>query len=155
MLEVDYRQELIDRLAEMKCRVQVPRALRRLFESRGLIESKPHERRRFTRLASPSKMLLEIEATIKESDGVSRFFSVLATDLSRSGVAFLHEQELFPGDAPVLWFPTGKVACRVARCLRHNARCFEIGTEFEVGLQSAAWVRSAGKEVFCGQKASE
>ena len=154
MLEDDYQQVLKVRLGHTECRVQVPRTLRRLFESRGLVESKPNERRRYTRLSSPAKMLLEIDSTIRDSDHRSRFFAVLATDLSRSGVAFLHEEELFPGDSPLLWFPSGKVACRVVRCLRHNARCFEIGTVFEAGLQSAAWVRSAGNEVAGRRKAT-
>jgi hypothetical protein len=73
---------------------------------------------------------------------------VLRTDLSAEGIAFLHAAQLFPGDLLAVWFPTGKVECRVARCVKHNARCFEIGATFDSGPRSLRWLRTqCGDEV--------
>ena len=141
MLEDDYRQELTARLAVTECRIQVPRSLRHVFERSRASESKADERRRFVRFSSPVKMLLELGKRIRGIDRKQEFFSILTTDISRDGVAFLHAHQLFPGEVPVLWFCAGKLPCRVARCLRHNAHCFEIGAVFESGAQSAAWLR--------------
>jgi hypothetical protein len=69
-------------------------------------------------------------------------FAVLTTDVSRQGVAFLHSAQLFPGEVVTVWFPAEKLACRVMRCLKHNANCFEIGAAFESGPQPQSWVRA-------------
>ncbi len=142
MLADDYLQELNARLAEIDCEIQIPRSLERLFASCGPIPTKPDERRRFHRLASPAKTLLELSTTIEGIPREAGFFSVLTIDLSRSGAAFLHARELYPGEVPVLWLPSGKMKCRVTRCRRHNRRCYEIGTAFTDGPQSAAWLRA-------------
>jgi hypothetical protein len=36
---------------------------------------------------------------------------------------------LFPGERVELTLPTGRRHYLVVRCVRHNERCFEIGTE--------------------------
>jgi hypothetical protein len=146
MLADDYRQDLSDRLAEIDCKIQVPRSLQRLLASRGPISAKPDERRRFVRFSRPAKTLLEIATTIERIPREPQFFSILTIDLGRSGAAFLHVQELYPGEIPILWLPTGKLDCRVTRCRRHHLRCYEIGTVFEAGPQSAAWLREVSGE---------
>ena len=55
---------------------------------------------------------------------------VITADISRSGAAFLHAEQLYPGEEGVLWLPTGKVACTVARCLRRHDECYEVGVRF-------------------------
>jgi hypothetical protein len=48
-------------------------------------------------------------------------------DISRSGIAFLHSEQLFPGERVSLWLPIGKRSYVVERCVEHNDSCFEIG----------------------------
>jgi hypothetical protein len=141
MLEDNYRQDLTSRLAQTACSVEVPQSLRHLLCRRGPELPRQDERRRFARISSPAKMLLEVTTTIKCIQRPPQFFAVLTLDVSREGVAFLHAAELFPGEVPILWFRSGKLACRVVRCLRHNARCFETGAVFDAGRQTQAWLR--------------
>jgi hypothetical protein len=153
MLDNDYRHELKLRLARTECRVQVPRALEHRFRT-GLRSSRPpNERRRFQRFSFAKKVLLQIESTVAGIERKPEFFTVFMLDLCRSGVAFLHCQELFPGEIPVVWFEGGKVRCQVARCLRHNARCFEIGASFEGGPQSPAWLRGVTRPLKLAEQA--
>ncbi|HUE16992.1 MAG TPA: hypothetical protein VMR25_22635, partial [Planctomycetaceae bacterium] len=106
MLEDDYQQDLISRLGQILCRVEVPHSLRHLLSYRGPELRSADERRRFVRFSSPGKTLLEMTTTIKCIERPSQIFAVLTTDVSREGVAFLHVAQLFPGEVPVLWFPT-------------------------------------------------
>jgi hypothetical protein len=143
MLENDYRSALSERLADIDCRVEIPRSMQQIFSARGPCQRNMNERRRFMRFWRPGKVLLEVATTIKGIPRESRFYLVVATNISRDGVAFLHEEQLFPGEVSFAWFPTGRLACRVTRCLRHNSRCFEIGATFEAGPQSREWLLAA------------
>jgi hypothetical protein len=147
MLESDYQQKLNALARAAPCQVQIPRAMRRLFEERRPIEVRPDERRRFVRFSSRAKLLLEVKTTIKGIERKPEFFTVLTTDLSRDGVAFLHAAQLFPGEVPRLWFRTGVVPCRVVRCVRHAEKCYEVGATFETGPQSSTWLREASTEI--------
>jgi hypothetical protein len=142
MLENDIEEELSLRLAQLVCEVEVPRSLRDRLARRGPLPTIGEERRQFTRFALLNKALLELTTTIKCIQREPGQFAVLATDVSRDGVAFLHVSQLFPGEVVTVWFPTGKLACRVMRCLKHNAKCFEIGAAFESGPQPQTWVRT-------------
>jgi hypothetical protein len=153
MLDKNYQQQLKLRLSQTECRIQVPRSMAHLFRPGSRAFRREDDRRRFQRFAFPKKVLLEIETTIPGIERTPEFFAVLTLDLCLSGVAFLHCQELFPGETPWVWFQGGKVRCRIARCLRHNARCFEIGAAFEDGPQSASWLRRTTGQLQLAQRA--
>lgn len=152
MLDKNYQQELKLRLSQAECLVQVPRSLEYLFRPGSRASKRVDDRRRFQRFAFPKKVLLQIESTIPGIERKPEFFAVLTLDLCLSGVAFLNYQELFPGETPVLWFDGGKVHCRVARCLRHNSRCFEIGAAFEDGPQTTSWLRRTTGQLKLAQR---
>jgi hypothetical protein len=143
MLENDAEERLSRRLAQLVCEIEVPRSLVQRLSRRGAQPAAGEERRQSTRFASLTKTVLEISTTIKCIDRPPGAFAVLRTDVSSDGVAFLHASQLYPGEVVAIWFPTGKLACRVMRCLKHTAKCFEIGTTFESGPQPEAWVRAA------------
>jgi hypothetical protein len=146
MLEDDDQQELSLRLSQTVCEVDVPRSLQHRLSRRGAQLANGEERRRFTRFAFLTKTLLELTTTITCIERQAGLFAVLTTDVSRDGVAFLHVSQLFPGEVVSLWFPTGPLACRVMRCLKHNANCFEIGTAFESGPRTQTWLRAVSGE---------
>jgi hypothetical protein len=142
MLEDDDQHEMTSRLATLNCAVEVPLSLRSRLSARGPKPLARDDRRRFARFSTPAKMLLDIQTTIPGIERAPQTFVVLTIDVSREGVAFLHASELFPGELAILWFPDGQLACRIVRCLRHNAACFEIGAAFEDGPQTQDWIRA-------------
>jgi len=146
MLENDIEEKLSLRLAQLACEVEVPRSLRHRLSRRGPLPAIGEERRQVTRCARLTKTLLEVTTTIKCIDRQPREFAVLGIDVSSDGVGFLHVAQLFPGEVVSVWFPTGKLSCRVMRCLKHNSKCFEIGATFESGPQPKAWVRTLTAE---------
>jgi hypothetical protein len=146
MLEVNDQQELSLRLAQTVCEVEVPRSLQHRLLRRGAQLANGEERRQFTRFAFLTKTLLELTTTIKCIERQAELFAVLTTDVSRDGVAFLHVSQLFPGEVVSVWFPTGTLTCRVMRCLKHNANCFEIGAAFESGPKPQTLLRTLSGE---------
>ena len=59
----------------------------------------------------------------------SRTHKVITLDISRSGISYLADQQQFPEEEVLLWTLIGRIPCKVARCLKHNDRCYEIGAE--------------------------
>lgn len=148
MLEADAQNELNRRLAGLVCDIKVPRALQKRLARRGALPVTSEERRKSVRFSALAKTILEVKATILSANSPRREFAVLRTDLSGEGIAFLHSAQLFPGDLVTVWFPTGKLECHVARCVKHNDKCFEIGATFAAGPRSLRWLRAqCGDEV--------
>lgn len=87
-------------------------------------------RRRFVRAAFHRRVVLELQQTFPSVPREERNYVILTRDLSRSGIGFLHAEQLYPGERVRLWLPTGPVATEVTRCRRHDARCYEIGVRF-------------------------
>jgi hypothetical protein len=148
MLEADAQNELNRRLARLVCEINVPRALQKRLARRGAHPPMDDERRNCVRFSALAKTLIQVETTIPPIDGPPKEFAVLRTDLSGDGLGFLHSAQLFPGDLVTVWFPTGKLDCRVARCVKHTAKCFEIGATFVAGTRSLRWLRAqCGDEI--------
>jgi hypothetical protein len=146
MLEDDDQGVLRLRLARIECQVEVPRSLQDRLARRGPQPGFGQERRQFTRFAFLTKTLLELETSIPCIPRPHGEFAVLTTDVSRDGVGFLHVEQLYPGERVTVLFPTGTLACRVMRCLKHNGNCYEIGAAFESGPQPQTWVRGLASE---------
>jgi hypothetical protein len=148
MLEADAQNELNRRLARLVCEINVPRALQKRLARRGAQPPTFDDRRKYVRFSVLAKTLMEVKATLAQSDGPPQEFAVLRTDLSGDGLGFLHSAQLFPGDLVTVWFPTGKLDCRVARCVKHTAKCFEVGATFVAGTRSLRWLRAqCGDEI--------
>lgn len=148
MLEADAHNELACRLARLVCEINVPRALQKRLARRGAQPPTFDDRRKFVRFSVLAKTLMEIKATLTQPGAPSKDFAVLRIDVSGDGLGFLHTAQLFPGDLVSIWFPTGKLDCRVARCVKHNAKCFEIGATFASGTRSLRWLRAqCGDEI--------
>lgn len=144
MLAANHLQELSARIADAPCSIAVPREFEQLFRQRGPLPQRYDDRRRFVRFCRPTKTLLEIKSTVPGINRAEGSHAVLLVDVSRSGASFLHSSELYPGELPVLWFPTGKIVCTIVRCIRHNPRCYETGVIFRSGLRTIAWLKDVG-----------
>jgi hypothetical protein len=130
MLESDhYKQELIALIATRTC--QVPDADDPTRVAGGQ-KGTPFatKRRAFQRFEFRAKAIFEFGPTLPTVPRTRDMVVVITADISRSGAAFLHSEQLYPGEAGVLWLPTGKVPCTIARCVKRGEKCYEIGVRF-------------------------
>ena len=130
MLEENYLGQLAEQLANAQCDINVPPELQDALTERGVVEPVRDDLRRFVRHRFATEAVMELSPSLPQVPRPEQSFRVLTKDVSRNGVSFLHSQQLFPGETLVLWLQTGQFSCTVARCIRHNENCFEIGTMF-------------------------
>jgi hypothetical protein len=127
MLEEDY-SELLNRLLEScECDLAVPSEWQDRLALRGVIPSIPDDRRQFVRHRFTRRGVLECKETCSSIPRKYTIAQVVTSDVSRSGIAFLHSEQLYPGEEVSLWLPIGKRTYIVQRCVEHNDNCFEIG----------------------------
>ena len=53
-----------------------------------------------------------------------------SVDISTTGIRFLHDTELYPGESVTLWTSAQRLTCTVVRCRRLNPCCYEVGGTF-------------------------
>ena len=127
MLEDDYTRSL-NRLVEIcECDVDIPSEWRDRLKRRGVIQPVPDDRRQYVRHRFNSQAVLEYDETFSSLPRDRTIARVVTCDVSRSGLAFLHSEQLFPGEQVTLWLPIGKRSYVVAWCVEHNDKCFVVG----------------------------
>ena len=82
--------------------------------------------------------MLEYDETFSSIPREHTIAQVMTRDISRSGIAFLHSEQLFPGERVSLWLPIGKRSYVVERCVELNDHCFEIGASVPVDEPEAS-----------------
>ena len=87
----------------------------------------PHDLRRFARKKVRGEMVCQIVGVLPSVPRSPEIKKVHSLDMSRCGFSFLMDQQLYPGEEVLLWTPIGRIPCEVARCLKHNDRCYEVG----------------------------
>lgn len=129
MLPASSQPELTRVLSSLTCRVEVPDWYQSLQAKNGSVRSpvRPDDRRRFARYHCLTPAVLECRGGLPALPREPVPFVVLCIDISRNGIAFLHESQLFPEEEITLWLPLGKLTYSIRRCRRHNERCYEIG----------------------------
>lgn len=129
MLEDAYSRGLSKLLETCECDLAVPSEWLDHPTRRGVIQPIPDDRRRYIRHYFNCQSVLEYDETFSSIPREHTIAQVMTRDISRSGIAFLHSEQLFPGERVSLWLPIGKRSYVVERCIEHNDRCFEIGAE--------------------------
>ena len=127
MLEDDYSRHLKRLIEVCEFDVAIPRQLQDRLTQRGVIDPVADDRRKYIRHHFNSQAVLEYDETFPSIPRQHTIAQVVTCDVSRSGMAFLYSEELFPGERVSLWLPIGKRSYVVARCVEHNENCFEIG----------------------------
>lgn len=122
-MENTYAKTLTTLLARLPLTMQVPS---HLLAKEG-DPRVPHDLRRFARKRAHGEMLCQILSTMPTVPRGAEIRKVMSLDVSRSGFCFLLDQQLYPGEEVMLWTLIGKIPCEVARCLKHDERCYEIG----------------------------
>jgi hypothetical protein len=139
MLEDDYSKLLTKLLEACECDLAVPSEWQDSLGRRGIISTHLREQRRFVRHRWSDCAVLEYNETFSSIPRAHTTAQVVTRDISQCGIAFLHSDQLFPGERISLWLAAGKRSFVVQRCVQHNENCFEIGADDgENGTKSAA-----------------
>ena len=133
MLEDNYHEQLNQLLLATESRITIPPEMYDFFAQKGVIEPIVDDHRRFVRRHFRAKYILELQQTLRLIPREPQHYCIYIKNLSRCGISFLHSEQLYPGEQPMLWLSTGKMSVTVARCNRHNETCYEIGATFVDG----------------------
>ena len=126
MLEDDYSTNLTKLLATCQCELVIPSHFKEGLSKKGVFPTISDDRRRFVRYHFNSRAILEFGPTLPTIPREPTTAQIITRNISRGGVAFLHSEQLFPGERVTLWFPTSKHEYTVVRCTGQNDHCFEI-----------------------------
>ncbi len=124
MLELNHVQELLTD-SEFESRLQLPASLSDFLEKRGPLPTVAHDLRRFPRFYYPSSALLDLGQTLPAFPRNLGRSVILTKDLSRTGVALLHTDQLYPGELLKLILPCGEKQLIVVRCQLRADECYE------------------------------
>jgi len=128
MLDPHAAEQLI---ATAACAIELPEEWSDYFEAAGPTPPSFDESRRFPRFHFRRFAVLGNRSTIPALPRPAGSHRVFLKDISRSSVAFLHSEQLFPCECPELFMPDGsKWLVTVTRCLRHKERCYEVAATF-------------------------
>jgi hypothetical protein len=127
MLEDNYSEQLTRLLETCECDIAVPGEWQERMTRRGVIPSVQGDRRQFVRHYFHARVVLEFKQTLPAIPRRHTIVQAMTGDLSRAGIAFLHSDQLFPGERVSLWLSRGKRSFIVVRCVQRNENCFEIG----------------------------
>ncbi len=117
--------------AQLECRISIPREWLEEFERGGALPTATEEQRRFPRFHFRSRAILLYRQTLPALPRDAGRYVVLTKNVSRQGICFLHEEQLFPCERMTLWLPSGSQAeVEVVRCMRVNERCYDVGVRF-------------------------
>jgi hypothetical protein len=127
MLDTSHRANLNDLLASLEDRIQLPEEWRDYFSESGVLPAYQNESRRFVRRRIRARVVLELGQTLPAIKRDPALHCVYLRDVSRTGVSFLHADELFPAEDCEIWLPQQKLHVTIVRCRRKTARCYLIG----------------------------
>lgn len=127
MLETSYSQKMKLLLDRLRCRIRLPEQFADLEHRRGVLPAEAIDMRRSARVYCPGKLIIETFATLPAVPRNHQYVVGYSVDISESGIRFLHDTELYPGERVTLWTSAQRVTCTVVRCRRLNEMCYEIG----------------------------
>jgi len=128
--------EVTDRLP---CRVALPEEWVDFFDQSGPLPSGPTDVRKRPRYYYRETMAIRYRQTFPTLYRNSCWYTVYTRDLSRSGLSFLHFEQLFPGERFVALLPGDKeAAIEVMRCQRVQDFCFIVGARFVANATMAS-----------------
>ena len=132
MLEqISHADELIPPQGTCPCRLLIPEAARRILEKKGAMPSLDGDGRRFTRHRTQGWAVLEYQPTFSALERPRESHAILLVDISRTGVGFLHSEQLYPLEQSCLTLHNGKsCTIKIMHCRRLGQCCFFVGAEF-------------------------
>ena len=116
---------------DLQCKILVPREFLAILLKEGSLQTVMNDQRRFPRYHYHVRAVLHCRQTLPAVPRGEERYIVLTKDISRGGLCFLHEKQLFPRERMTVDLSGERhMDIEVARCVKHNDRCFEIGAIF-------------------------
>lgn len=127
----DQLQKLIDVVGPLKYELALPAEPEDYFGASGAVPSIPEDQRRYVRTQLRVVAALQYRRSLAKLDRKSEWYKIVMRDISRSGVSFLHSQQVYPTEQLMLVMPDCKPRCiEVTRCRRIDTLCYEVGANF-------------------------
>jgi PilZ domain len=127
MLEND---DAMNRIARLNTRVMLPEDF--FAKQNGPTPTCWEDLRQFPRYNFRSAAALEVQHSLPAVERSGQAERVFVKDISRTAVAILHAEQLFPGERIWLTVSDGvRRGATVARCRRVQKGCFEVAACFD------------------------
>ena len=132
MLDAGYRDNLNRVLASLEDRIEMSPAERIIYfrSDPNVPPPKPDERRGFARRQLRVRAVMDLQQSLPAIERERAFHCIYLRDISRTGIGFLHADELFPGEECRLWLPQTELHVSIVQCRRQGPRCYLIGARF-------------------------
>lgn len=134
------RRRLAETVGLLPWNVNLPKWARCVDKSGQMSASRPNDERRHARMQLATLAGLEYRQTSPALPRRSEWHKVYVKDISLSGLAFLHGEQLYPlermkmvlPDERLLKLLPNRISCivEVVRCSRLNERCYLVGADF-------------------------
>jgi hypothetical protein len=114
-------------IAELPCEVVLPERWADFFSRSGPVPAQAHDARRFPRFYLRTAAALNYRSTLPGLPRADAAYRVYLKDISRTSIAFVHSEQLFPRERMELLFADGtRWHVTVVRCQKRQNRCFEV-----------------------------
>ena len=132
MLDAGYLDNLNRVLASLEDRIELSQAERLTYfrADSSVPPPNPHELRGFVRRQLRTRAVMDLRQSLPAIERERAFHCIYLRDISRTGIGFLHADELYPGEECRLWLPQKDLHVNIVQCRRQTARCYVIGTRF-------------------------
>ena len=139
MLEKHGQPEFVTLLQSLECNIDLPEEWRdQYFDESGVVSTSFDERRGFARHIYRTKAVLQLETSLPAVPRKTEYVAVYSRDLSKSGVGFLHSEQLYPGEKCHLLLPTHTMPIDVMSCRKLNTHCYLVGACFNIDRENGA-----------------
>jgi hypothetical protein len=122
-----HQPDAAELIVELPCEIELPENWADYFARTGPLPTVPGDGRRFPRFYLRTAAALFYRTTIPKLPRPETAYRVYLKDISRSSVAFLHSEQLFPSEQLEMlladgthWFVT------IVRCQKRHDRCYEV-----------------------------
>jgi hypothetical protein len=129
MLDFDYPQHYAAVVQQTPWTITLPETWIDYFHETGVMPNRVGEQRSALRRIVRTVGLLRIDEPLPAIPRTGGFIGVYTRDFSKNAVGLLSPIQLYPGETVRLVLPTFWLKLQVARCLRHNEKCYEVGAE--------------------------
>jgi hypothetical protein len=127
----DQLQKLINVVGPLKFSLELPDPVDEYFGAAGVVPSVPEDQRRYVRTHLRVVAALQYRRSLPSLIRQSEWHKIVMRDISRSGVSFLHAEQVYPTEQLMLVMPDCKPrSIEVMRCRRVGNACYEVGANF-------------------------
>ena len=134
------RLRLADAIAKLQCEIELPESWDDFFEISGLACSSTFDKRRAARWKNRALAGLLYRTTFPVLPRGEGWHPIYIKDLSRSGAAFVHSEQLFPLERMRILVIDDRSSrllqnhclrtMEIVWCKRVQDKCFEVGSRF-------------------------